>query len=419
MKPVHFLPPAVALVVAILWIGGQKRSIARLHEESEVLRVQIAEAKERASSNGGVEAERGPAAVKEQGGEFDWKEIAGKVLAMQRSGRMGNMRTFLELQEKLMSMSGAELAALLDEINGLGLTSDERGALEGMLIGPLIEKDPKLALERFIDRAQDVRSGMSWQLSRAMGKWATEDLAAATAWFDKQLAAGVFETKALDGNREAMTRFEASLLGPLLASDPGAAAARLEGMSAEEIQDVFQGAGNGLDKDRHRAYADLLRQKVEVDDSGGMIADFVAGQARSEGYQEASECLDRIAASPDERSASVGQVAESRFQTMMFMKKPGREDIDELRTWAESEVPGSADEATGRALEGMLSAGNRADFSEVAELATHYVDAGGSDAVLEPLLRSYQAQIHEDEAMALLGKISDEELRAELEERLK
>jgi len=65
-----------------------------------------------------------------------------------------------------------------------------RTMLESMIINPLVEKDPELALTRFIGRLDDDRGQMRWQLSRALKNWMEKDPAKAQVWFDQQIAAG-------------------------------------------------------------------------------------------------------------------------------------------------------------------------------------------------------------------------------------
>ncbi|NJR42733.1 MAG: hypothetical protein HC767_08755 [Akkermansiaceae bacterium] len=119
-------------------------------------------------------------------------------------------------------MSREEIIAALDEIDRLDLSDEERDALISEILDPLIEKDPQYALERFADKIKTDPDGIGSQLSSAMRAWAQKDLGAATAWLDRKIAAGDFDSKTLDGQSDVREEFEAALLGSLIEKNPAA-----------------------------------------------------------------------------------------------------------------------------------------------------------------------------------------------------
>ena len=178
-------------------------------------------------------------ARKEKDKKIDWKDLAGKIGQMRNGGGMPDMRAMMRMQRLLMDLSAEELAAQLDEIAGLDIEDAARKQLQGMILGVLAEKEPKLALERSGMQLGDENSGMYWQLSSALRKWADKEPAAAIAWLDKQIAAGKFESKSLDGKNQSLVRFEGALVGALLKTDPAAATARRDGVARSPARGFF------------------------------------------------------------------------------------------------------------------------------------------------------------------------------------
>ena len=359
LKPASFIPPAVALVVAGVWIGSQRHSISNLEEQSSLLEKHIAAARSSGSATDPYHAKpAGQAKVAKEKEPLDWKKIAGQFAEMQQSGGMGDMRAMIRLQQRLQKMTKEELASSLDEIAALDLPEQSRDMLEQMLIGPLILKDPEFALTRFIDRLQDGRGGMGWQLSNAMLEWAKKDPAKATAWFDQQIAAGKFDSKALNGKSQSRAQFEGAIINVLLASDPDAASRRLAAMPEDQRGDVLQHHSfQQLKEENQLAFAKLVRDELPEKEQAKTLAQQASRLVGDDGYAKVTGFMDRIAATPAERTACVEQAAESRIQSISYQKKITREDLDTLREWTKTQAPDSTDKITGKALANSIQGG--------------------------------------------------------------
>ena len=418
MKPIHFLPPAIALAIAAAWLGSQRHSIATLEQQSVLLRKHIATAKEAATSDEtGSASEAKPESRKSE--PIDWKKLAAQFTENRSTGGMPDMRAMMRLQQRLMSMEKDELAAALEEIAALDLPEESRMALEAMIIGPLVEKDPEFALTRFIGTIHDEHSPMAWQLAHALGNWAKKDPSVATAWLDRQIAAGIFESKSLDGKSEPRQRFEGALIVALLSKDPAAAGARLTALPGDQRREVLQRSFSPIRPEDQLAYAELVRQHLPEDEQTDIIASMINSMSfHDDSYAKAAELMDRIKATPEERSACIEQAAETRIRQISFQRPLTREDLEELRTWTNSQSPELTDQTTGKAIASAASMsmnGKRAQFSELAKLAADIHASSGSDEVIIPLLESWQAtqDQNKEEARALAGKISDEKRRNE------
>lgn len=421
LKLSSLIPPVIALALAGIWIGSQRQSISTLEHESALLQKHIAAVRSAGPSSDPSHAKpAGPAKSAKDKEPLDWKKIAAQNAEMQQSGGMGDMRTMIRLQQRLQAMTKEELVAALDEIAALDLPEEYRTSLEQMLIGPLVLKDPELALSRFIDRLQDTRSGMGWQLSNAMQEWAKKDPAMATAWFDRQIAAGKFDSKALNGKSQTRIQFEGALVNVLLASDPEAASRRLGAMPEDQRGEVLgQFSFQQLKEDNQMAFATLVRDQVPEKDRAKTLAQQASRLVGDEGYAKVTGFMDRIVATPAERAACVEQAAESRIQSLSYQKKVTREDLDTMREWTTTQSPDSTDSVTGKALATSLQGGHKLDFAEASEMALHYRETSGNDDVLASFLDSWPARQNKDQARVLAEKITDEKRREEILKKLK
>lgn len=419
MKPVTFIPPVVALVIAASWLGAQHHSISVLESESALLRKHIDDVRAASASPDSARPDKPSGARAKDKEPLDWKKIAAEVAEMRGANGMGDMRTMIHLQQRLLSMSKEELVAALEEIASLDISNDARGMLEQMLIGPLIEKDPELALTRFADRVRDQKNGLAWQLSNALGKWTAKDPEKACAWFDKQIEAGVFDNKSLDSRNQTRNQFEGSLISGLLGTNPDDAGRRLGGLPEEQRSEVLSFYAFQQLKDQDQlAYAKLVRSQIPENAQASTIANQTSRMVMQGGYEKVTEYLDRINASASERSASVARAADSKIQNLSRQKTLAREDLDAMRTWADAQAPGSADRTTGSAL-GNAIGGDRLKFEDAAALAVQYHDGSGNDDVLTAFLSSYNARRNKDQARVLAEKISDPARREEILNNLK
>ena len=186
----------------------------------------------------------------------------------------------MSYQSRLQKMTKEELVGALEQIAGLDLTKQERTMLQMMLVGPLVMKDPELALTRFSKDLGEDTGSMGWQLSSALGEWAKKDPAAATAWFDREIAAGTFDSKSLDGRSHYRNTFEANLIAQLISKDPAAAEARIAKLPADQRMEVLQARGfTQLKKADQAAFASLVRGHVSEEERIGIFGEAASNVA--------------------------------------------------------------------------------------------------------------------------------------------
>lgn len=418
MKAIPFIPPILALLVVSTWIGSGRRTLSKMEEESAVLRGYL---DARASAPAADEPSAGPessARITKEKERIDWKTLAGQVLEMKKGGGVSDMRSMLRLQQRLQAMSAGDLAAALDEIAGLDLPVESRLMLEQMLIGPLCNKDPELALTRYVDRIDDNRGGMSWQLSNAMKEWAEKDPLGATTWMDRQITAGTFDSKSLDGKSGPRMRFEGVLVASLLSTDPLGAAERLEEFPDDQRRDILRNhAGNAVKEEDQLAYANLVRTELSDGNQASTLAQQASRLAWKDGYGKITEYLDRIEATPSERAASVSEAVETKFRHLSDDKTITRDDIEIMREWATGQAPDVTESSTGKALGLATQSDHPLEFSEAAELAVSYHDASGGDEVLVEFLNNTDRGTNKEAVRELAGKISDPKSRERILKR--
>jgi hypothetical protein len=356
---------------------------------------------------------------KEYADTIDWQEMAEVFGEMTRTGGMKDMRKMMSFQSRLQKMDKDELVAALEQIAALDLADEERMMLQAMLLGPLVTKDPELALTRFSKQLGDESNGIGWQLASALGQWAKKDASAATAWFEKEIASGTFDSKSLDGKNRIRTMFESNLVAQLLSHDPAAAEARVAALLADQRKEVLDGFGfMQLKKSDQAAFASLVRGQVSEKERIDIFGKAASKAAMQGGLENASEFLDRIGATGEERVAVAEKAALGSVQGKAFKAKTEAEDLDEMREWLSAEAPGSVDRVTGESIGNMASFGGNSfgggmKFDDAVKLALKYHESTGNDDVLTGFLDEAGTYDNKEGARSLAEKISDPAKREE------
>lgn len=416
MKPLHFLPPAAALVASGLWLGLQQRSISTLEKETVLLRQHVEAARHAVAADSDPSLAAARTHGKQEKDDIDWKNLADTMAKAERGG-MPDMRAMLKLQTRLMSLSGAELTAALDEIAALELSKDARRSLENMLIGLLAQKEPKLVLDRYIDRINDNRDGMgSWQFAHTFQQWTGKDSAAAIAWFDAQIAAGKFDSKALDGKSQSRLQFEAAVVASLLNSDPDAAGKRIAALPEDQRRELFQQGMMNVKPGSEKNFAALIREHVPENEQGQALSNVTGRLIHQGGYDKVGEFLDEIEATPAERKEVAKSAATNKLQQLFHQGGVDRKAVDEMREWLARESPEAVDTITGESLGNLWSQQSR--WEDNARLIGELHAGNPSDDLLVSFLNGHQATQHPEAARELAGKIADETRRAEVMARL-
>ncbi len=414
MRPTTFIAPLAALALAATWLSTQRHSISSLEQQCTALRNAIAaHSASTASDPQDTKTLSNNKTPDKQ--PIDWRKIAAEFRHIRKHQGMGDMRTTLRLQQRLQALTKEELVTAIAEIATLDFPEETRNMLELMLLGPLIEKDPELALNQFIDRIQDNNGALSWQLSIATQKWSKTDPTSASAWLDKQIAAGKFDSKSLDGKNQSRTHFEGTLIHGLLSSNPAEASRRLAAIPTDERKDTLsQFSFQQLKDEDQIAFAKLVRDHLPTTDQALTLAQHASHMVNNGNFSKVTEFLDRIQASPTERNTCAVQAAESSIRKISHQHKVSRENLETMREWLNSQAPESTDHVTGKALANAIHGYHKLEFSEAAALAVQYHETTNNDAVLSSFLEGWPARENKEQARMIAGKISNPERREEI-----
>lgn len=421
LKVLQFTPPLVALIAVIAWNVSRWQAVSEQKSANETLRERVTEASSSKtasgrSTNATERAKR--AGIFNEAMPLDWRTVAEKLREAETKG-IGDYRSAIAMKKRLSAMSSEELLAALNEVASLGLDPEERARLEEMLVEPLIEKDPELALKTFASRLQDDDDGVAWQLSSAFSEWVKKDRAGALAWFDSQIAAGTFESKSLDGQSQARLEFEAALLGSLLGSDFGLASQRIAALPEEQRREALEQIPfSELDAASQKAYAELVRSLVPQDEHDGSFTHVISELVPEGGYEKVDAFLDSINATPKEREVSAREAANSMLQNIAEDRPVTQSDVNDMRKWLDKQAPGTKDRVTGESLADAAQDGGEFSFADASKLALEYNRQAKNDEVLIAFLESFAARSNLEEALPLVDKISNPKQRERILDKL-
>lgn len=386
-KTTSLVTPLVVVVAAGAWIVSQRQSIARLEQQNASFQQHLAAGPAIASSS------RKPVKDIWDQRPINWQEIA---IRLQRSpGAGGYLQTTLREEDGFRALSRDELVSSIDEVEAAKLSERDRSVLMDHLIPALRDADPEYVLKRFKDNT-------------ALGKWAERDPEKALAWFDEQLAQSRFAGKKENGLRE-LDGVVQMLTSALISSDPAGAMRVFSILPESQRIEAIQFTAWRAKKQDHASWAELFRKHLPEKDRLNAITWPMTelGEGGTLPYAEASDYLDRIGATPEERRACIlGYAGRTRFPGAF--SRPPQQNLDALRDWVGTEEPELVGPATIAAVRGLLSV---RPYPQVVDIALHYHEAGVGDEMLLPLLERYRIEEHPELTRRLAEKLSDKALR--------
>ncbi len=412
MKALHVIPPIAALLASGIWIGTQRRSVATLRHETVVLRERVAAAKADAAGrpNEPADAPGGGKVSAKDVESMSWEEVAA-AFEQASTSTMPDMRLMMALQRRLMAMSADELLAALDEVEALGLTPHAQMQITGAVMDLLGHKAPEALLERYAERLGTPEAEpLSWRLSNAFQHFVAKDSAAAEAWLDRQIAAGHFVSRSLDGTQSMRSMFEGRLISNLVGSDPAGAARRLREMPEVQRAEALQHGIPAPLRDEHVGpFMELARDFAPDDKLKPALDHLVSRLSRDGDLARIENLVAGMESRPGDADALAAAAARQQLQ-----RENSTERLESMREWMGEHAPAEVDRFTGETLGNY---GPRS-FEQASELALKYHEDSGSDEVLAGFLRGQMARHNLPKAQELLDHIGDETLREQLREEL-
>ena len=409
------LVPLVILLCA-LPLALQYQAIFALERETTLLRAQLA-AHDTAP---GADPRQAKSAANSKGPGY-WKKIGEESTEMERSTK-GDLRVVLRFEQRLLTMTPEELVAGLDELNALGQSDT---ALVKKVLQRLYQQAPGMALTWSIDHlAQAGSRGVPREIADAFEKLLKQDPAKGIKWFDELIAAGKFDSTVLDFGARPRGVMEYILLRNLLAADVAAASRRMSALPEDQRTQILSRVSSGLLKEQEQlAFARLVRDQLPQSDQVSCISSQASHLVQQGGLAKVSEYLDRIDASPGERSACVEACAASPICDSGNGMKVTRDNVDVMREWVLTQAPDlPLDRITGTVL--AKAARDRTVWVAAAELAAQYSQDSGNDDVLGRFLDCYVGGgwvQGKDAALVrtIAGKLSDSQRRDRILSQLK
>jgi hypothetical protein len=409
MELKHFILPATALAAAVFLLGGQRMRISELRVVNEELRVRIAAAR---ATHPAATPER-PDQPDPPGKPIDWDKLAASI----QENQEGKASGLHSIQRRLLAMDTRELLAALDRIAAMDVDDVTRRQLENLILDPLCKKDPGAALDHFKGKLQGQEGMETFLLTHALRNWAKKDPAAATGWLDRELAAGTFEPRSLDGKNPVWTRLEAAVVFGQFAADPAKAEARLSCLSVEMRAEILGQADafHKMSASDEIDYAAIVRR--QLDEKGRVAA--IAERAKralekAGGFAAVDEYMNSVYAAPDERELAADRVAVEYARSLALKKELRTKEIEAMRAWVARDAPAAVGRLTGEALGMAVSFGGGMEFADGSALALHYRRSDGNDDTLHAFLSKIDPKPNKAEARKLAETITDPEKRENL-----
>jgi hypothetical protein len=434
MKSVHYVPPLVTLIIAAAWFAYLSGAKSAVKEDNALLREKIVKARNSSVSKNERARVRAKREIRPSEDEIkpsaewvrssrDWK----KILLFLNDDLEGSFYYEVEsrLEKLALEMSAEELTAAFTDMADMSISTRVRNRVEWFMLRELEKKNPAYAFGQYIAKYQ--AEGEVLQGVGRFSDWIARDPAAATAWYDSQLTAGTFD-KSLDGKSPVLLPFEGALINSLLATAPASAEDRLNAVPPDQRGQMISQYFKSVAEKDHNAFADMLRRTMPVEQYVGLIKSKVMPFNYLNDPAAIQKDLDRIAATPEERSALLATEAGIIMDLAAARPTdPTRETFDEFRIWSQAVDPASADLATGVGFAEYLERRSKEnpniteEQNFVERLAIEYHDSGAGDAILIPLIEGSgtgNISFPKDKARALATKISDPILREELLQKL-
>ena len=432
MNKQQYLAPALAVVIVATWLIYLRTSTSivnrnNITQEASGSRDNIAREKKPGSSGNSSDALSANGRTKEkQAASSDAPDTSTaesnasrslKKLILDLYGEGASQdepakrAAAMRLRQLLVEMNEDELTAAYQEMNALPLSPKNRWELEDVMLYYLESKNPEFAFSQHIARFEK-----NDQLTDGIGRfdeWLNRDPAAATAWYEGEVAKGTFD-KTLDGKSSLRLPFEAAYVRSLLASDPAAAESKMNAISPEQRKELFATYFKYPQGDP-KPLVDLIRKTMPKEEQ----AELVITQIHV--LRDTDKVLERLAiinATQEERSLLLQKLASKYLNS----DKLDNALLKQYRDWSLAVDPSSSDRSAGLAFAQYTE--NRQtpqDYEYLTKLAIEFHGLGAGDDFIIGLVEgsgTSRTPLPLENARTLAMKISDQTRRNQILEKL-
>ncbi len=426
---------ALALVLVATWLIYQRISTASINRdniarEASMNRDNIERESKLRSSRNSSDASRANARTKKTESSSsdapvtskslidtinstrDWKKLVPVIFAEGEAQGLDVKRAAgLRIEQIFREMSEDELMAAHTEINDF--SSDDRVALlEAAILENLELHNPEYAFSQHIANYKN-----DWNINEGLSRfhlWLARDPAAATAWYESEVAKGTFD-EASEQNYRLRQPFEAGFIRSLLISDPAAAESRMNQIPPEHRKELVISYLDASENDP-KALVDLIRKTVSKEEQVELVVSKAMPHEDIFDSAKALEGLSRINATPEERSVFV-QAHASRYLTHDTFNDAS---LKRYREWSLAIEPRSADRFTGLAF-AQYAKENQWRERHITKLAIDYHSMGAGDDFIIGFVEgsgTSRTPLPLESARALAMKIADQTRRNQILEKL-
>lgn len=344
-----------------------------------------------------------------------WKSFGLRMLQLRQADDPVSKQAMIEHRNRIKQLSPEQLAAALDECEGLAFGDDQaRSLLLSELSHELCEKDPLKLLEMAAGKPYDSWISHCASLGIALEKVASSSANTAIQWLDAAIARGAFDYAGSRANNPHWVDFERALVSGLMTHDTAAGVRRIEGYPDEMKHDLLLRIGqDAIGNPEIRlspSYYPLFRQYLEPERSTELVAATVSHSLNTGGLAAVSDRMNQIGATPDERNAVAREIATGYLDRLPRHETPGLDEVETLRNWAATQASMNPGMVTGRAI-GYLAGNPAFGVDRAFEAIRSYQEQSPSDSMLAAFFAWSAVWKDPERCFALARQIQNEKLR--------
>ncbi len=329
--------PDLSLLLAVAgWLGFfllQHRSAGHLEAENVRLSQRIGEWENRIDDAIEEDNSAPNAKVFAKSGPIGMAQLAA-ILRGANTGNPAAVRKSLLLDSQWRSLDVATLERMIADARAADLSEEDRERIVGKLLEVLVEKEPARAFAIIEEGfAGKTPREIQQQLSKRSGlfdKWLLRDGPQALAWLDKQIAAGLFDSRSLAGTSGVRQEYESLTF---LKTKDGSRIAALD--PADRMPTLQSWHFRDLKAEDQATFATVARtsglKPLEVAE---VLKPFLNKAMEAGDLASADAFFERISSTPEE----LPHLSEAAAGQAMFAlgKKADQltgEEVPSIRTW--------------------------------------------------------------------------------------
>ena len=262
------------------------------------------------------------------------------ILLGAETGNPAAVRESLMLDGHWRTLDAATLEKMIADARASDLSEEDRERVEAKLLEVLVEKDPARAFavieSGFVGKTPREIQQQFAERSGLFEKWILSDGPQALAWFDKQIGAGLFDSRSLAGTSSIRQDYESLIF---LKSRDGSRIAALDPI--DRLPTLQSWRFQSLKPQEQAAFAQVARTSgLKPSEVAEVLKPFLNRAMESGDLAGADAFFKRVEPTPEE----LPRLSEGAAGTAMFAlgKKSDQltgEEVPAIRTWLADKSP--------------------------------------------------------------------------------